>query len=365
MRRFLFRIPGFLIRVATVVGLTGMGLAALSTQLSPVVSVIPAFFGLSFPFWFGVTLFGLVYSAIRKRWKLFILTLLCVLLAWSMVQGTFGFGTEGCESCHTNERELRVLSYNVRLFDLYNWTTGDDTRERIYAFLKENPVDVICFQEFFHTVKPGASDPREELMELLGYNAYHDKYTHEMHDVQYFGLLTYSRFPIVRRGEVAFDSDPNNFCIYTDLEVDGDTVRVYNAHLASIRLKAEDYRALDRGPDQQETKRLVSRIAGGYTRRASQIEAVVKSIADSPHPTVLCVDLNDTPVSYAHARLEDFLHDSFRGRHLGFGGTHIGLFPFLRIDYVMHSPELNVHYFELHSDVELSDHHPLEVHLSW
>jgi endonuclease/exonuclease/phosphatase family metal-dependent hydrolase len=365
MLRFLLRIPGFLIRFATVVGLTGMGLATVSMYLSPDITVIPAFFGLSYPFWLAVALFGLVYSAVRKRWKLFGLTACCLLLSWKLMQATLGFGTEGCKTCHEMERSVSILSYNVRLFDLYNWTTGDNTREEIYAFLDSTPVDVICFQEFFHTVKPGVADPRKELMERLGYSNYHDKYTHEMHDVQYFGLLTFSRYPIVGKGEVSFESDPNNFCIYTDLAVHGDTIRVYNAHLASIRLKTEDYRAIDRGPDQKETKRLVSRISGGYQRRASQIEAVVSSIAGSPHPVVLCVDLNDTPISYAHAQLESHLKDSFRGRHFGFGGTHIGLFPFLRIDYAMHSEELNAHYLKLHEDVELSDHHPLELHLSW
>ncbi len=365
MLRFLLRIPGFLIRFATVVGLSGMGLAALSMYVSPSVTVIPAFFGLSYPFWLAVALFGLVYSAIRKRWKLFGLTAVCLVLSWTMIEATFGLGSSGCASCAESQSSVSILSYNVRLFDLYNWTTGDNTREEIYAFLEAHPVDVICFQEFFHTVKPGAADPRKELAERLGYTHYHDKYTHEMHDVQYFGLLTYSRYPIVGRGEVAFASDPNNFCIYSDIVVGADTLRVYNAHLASIRFKTEDYRAIDRGPDQQETKRLVSRIAGGYQRRASQIEAVVESIAASPHPVVLCVDLNDTPISYAHAQLEDHLTDGFRGNHFGFGGTHIGLFPFLRIDYVMHSEALKPHYFKLHADVELSDHHPVEVHLSW
>lgn len=365
MLRFLLRIPGFLIRFATVVGLSGMGLAALSMYISPSTTVIPAFFGLSYPFWLAVALFGLVYSAVRKRWKLFGLTAACLVLSFKMIEATFGLGQSDCAALDTADWQVSVMSYNVRLFDLYNWTTGDNTREEIYTFLEANPVDVLCFQEFFHTVKPGAADPRKELAERLGYRHYHDKYTHEMHDVQYFGLLTYSRYPIVGRGEVAFASDPNNFCIYSDIVVGGDTLRVYNAHLASIRFKTEDYRALDRGPDQQETKRLVSRIAGGYQRRASQIEAVVESIAASPHPAVVCVDLNDTPISYAHARLEDHLNDSFRGNHFGFGGTHIGLFPFLRIDHILHSDALKPVCFKLHSEVELSDHHPMEVHLSW
>ncbi len=364
MLRWLFRLPGFAIRLITIVGLTGIGLSAVAIYLSPEQNVVLAFLGLSFLFWLGLAAVGLIYAVIRKKRMLAAFTAICILLSHDLCLRTVGFGSSGAE-VEGGEKALRVMSFNVRLFDLYNWTSGAETRDEIFNFLVKRPIDVWCFQEFYHTRNQAEIDPRAALIDQLGAAFYHDAYTHEIHDTQFFGLLTLTRYPIVGRGEIAFASDPNNYCIYTDVVNGIDTLRIFNTHLASIRFQREDYRAIDRGPDQEETKRLLLRLASGYKRRASQIETVMQHVQKSPFPVVLCGDFNDTPVSYSYQQAVTHLHDSFRGRHPGFGGTHIGLFQFLRIDFILHSKNLNTAYFKLHDDVELSDHHPLETHLIW
>lgn len=365
MWRWLKRLPGASIRYVAFVGMAGMLLAIASTKISPEKQLWLAFIGLAYPIWMALSFLGLIYSIIRQRWWLLACLIAVFLITLPQNLATIGIGSGGRPDVSQSDQfpVLRVTSYNVRLFDFYNWGGGKQTRDQIFEFLRQNQVDVICFQEFYHTDQRGLFDTRDTLVTFLENTHVHERYTHEMTGEQYFGVVSFSKYPIVHRGEIAFASDANNFCIYTDLVIGGDTIRVYNAHLASIRFQPEDYTAIDRGPDRQETKRLFSRLAVAYQNRAEQIDRIVAHLAQSPYPTVFCGDFNDTPVSYVYGQVSHYMKDTFRGNHTGFGGTHIGLFPFLRIDYIWCSDHFEVDYFKLHDRVELSDHHPLEAHL--
>lgn len=367
MWRWLKRLPGFFIRSAAFIGIIGMALAVLATRIPPQEQVWLAFFGLSYPVWLALAILGMFYSVARKRWWLFGVLAAVLVLTASYNLATFGMGSGDRPDAEQSGayQTLRVMSYNVRLFDLYNWGGGKNTRNEIFDFLEAHPVDVLCFQEFYHTDNKGAFDTRDTMLTFLENKYVHERYTHEMTGEQYFGVVTMSRFPIINRGEIAFSSDANNFCIYSDIVVASDTFRVYNTHLASIRFQPEDYTAIDRGPDRKEAERLLWRLAKAFRKRGEQIDTIAGELEKSPYPSILCGDFNDTPVSYAYGRMSAHMTDAFVGNHTGFGGTHIGLFPFLRIDYVWTSEQFQTVYFKLHEQIELSDHHPIEVHLNW
>ena len=55
----------------------------------------------------------------------------------------FGKGNENVKG------GIKVLSYNVRDFDLYNWSHNKETRNKIFSFLKNESADIVCLQEFF------------------------------------------------------------------------------------------------------------------------------------------------------------------------------------------------------------------------
>lgn len=365
MLRWLLKIPGIFLRLAAVTGIAGMLLGVLSMQLSPEEWIVPSFFGLTFPLWALLCCTGLIYAIARRRWFWLILTSLTLVLNHKALIYTFGSPSLAAEESPAFGNGLGVSSYNVRLFDLYNWSTGAETKQQIFDFLELQKSDVYCFQEFYFTERKGVFDTREPLVDLLACPHVHERYTHEMNGKQYFGVVTMSRYPIVNRGEIAFASDANNFCIFSDIEVGGDTLRVYNGHLSSIRFQKEDYSALDSGPNRADAERLWMRMAGAYKRRASQVKALNESIAESPHPVIVCVDLNDTPVSFAYASLREGLSDASEGKGFGLRGTHIGVFPFLRIDYLLHDASLVCEEFTLHSEVALSDHHPLSAQFRW
>jgi endonuclease/exonuclease/phosphatase family metal-dependent hydrolase len=68
--------------------------------------------------------------------------------------------------------------------------------------------------------------------------------------------------------------------------------------------------------------------------------------------------LNDTPFSYAYHTLSYGLKDSFSERGSGFGITYNGPIPGLRIDYILTSPQINIHSHDVLSST-LSDHYPV------
>lgn len=365
MLKFLKRLPGRVLRLTAVVGVVGMVLAVISTLVSPATLSWMAFFGLTYLFWLIVSLVGLVYSIVRKRWFFVGLVVVTLGFTWNQVSSTFQVRGASHEIPEISmDHSLNVMSYNVRLFDLYNWTEGSATRDKIFEFLADNPADVLCFQEFYHTDRKGVFETRDTLVQFLGNKHFHEKYTHEMNGKQYFGVVTFSKYPIVNRGEMPFASDVNNFCIYTDVLVDEDTIRVYNAHMASIRFQKEDYKAIEEGPNKDEAIRLADRLKKAFVKRASQAEKIRAHMSESPYPVVVCGDFNDTPVSYAYNQLSADLNDCFIENGSGLGSTYIGAIPGFRIDYILHEPSLKNTWFYTHQQKE-SDHRPIQAVFEW
>jgi len=100
--------------------------------------------------------------------------------------------------------------------------------------------DVYCFQEFYHQQSPSTFKTRDTMLTVLKTKNYHERYTHEMTGQRFFGLATFTSLPILNKGGIEFKNDANNYCIYTDLLKNRDTIRIFNAHIGSIRLAGED-----------------------------------------------------------------------------------------------------------------------------
>lgn len=355
---FVFRILFFF---NVILGLCLLG-AYLSTHFSP--NTLPYFYylGLGYPILLGLTMCFLLFWLIVKR-KFIWFNIIIIAVGWSHLTHFFALNIS---STVPTTNSVKVLSYNVRIFDLYNKAERNNSRDGIFNFLTKESPDIACFQEFYH--QAGTTDfvTRDTLLRILNTSFFQERYTHKMHNDKYFGLATFSKYPIIGKGEIGFENDPNNFCIYSDIEKGSDTFRVYNAHLGSIRLQDKDYAFFgdeETGKIYQrnaEEQMILTRLKLAYEKRAIQIEKVVHDIEESPYPVIFCGDLNDTPVSYCYRQLDRVLKDAFVSSGNGIGTTYIGKIPSNRIDYIFYSDQFSDTQFNTH-DIIFSDHKPIST----
>lgn len=321
-------------------------------------------------------LFGLVYPYLLVVNVLFLLLWIVRKSAWLLMQGAvilFGLSymtdvvTISGPAEERTEDSIRLMSYNVRLFGYYQWKEQIQIRDRIFDRLKAEEADIHCFQEFYHS-PPGKFQTRSELLKFSNSPYIHEKYTHEFVHDQYFGVVTMSQHPIVHKGYIPFDNGYQNFCIYSDIRLpSADTIRVFNAHLASIHFKKEEYDLINGEESSWKSRArqvvsMVEKLDTAYYKRASQIEKVLMEVERSPYPVLLAGDLNDTPISYCYSQIEKRLEDTFKDKGMGLGTTYNGHIPALRIDHVFRSEDFETLDYRIEQD-DNSDHFPLIVDL--
>ncbi|MEM9024111.1 MAG: endonuclease/exonuclease/phosphatase family protein [Bacteroidota bacterium] len=307
----------------------------------------------------AVNLLFLGYWTLRWKRAAWI-SLVAIALGWVPLQNLFQF--PGFTAA--DDGGFKVMSYNVRVFDLYKWTENTKSRNAILGVLQEEAPDVLCVQEFFHTPVKNYFTTLDTIVQLIPARQVHTEYTKTVKQHYHFGIATFSRFPIVGKGKVDLGESGNNVCIYSDLLVDSDTIRVYNMHLASIHFGQREYQFVEQLGESQQEERLAGArniyklLEIAFKKRAHQADAIRAHLETSPHPVVVCGDFNDTPSSYAYRTIRQELSDAFCESGSGFGQTYNGQLPFLRIDYLLHDPALRSHSFRT-VEKTFSDHYAI------
>lgn len=341
-------------------------LSYLSVRTSPQDLWILSFFGLGYPALLSINTGFVIYWALKRRWH-FLFSLLTILLGYNHVSNTFQIRIYQRQPSEL-ENTFTFLSYNVRLFNLYNWIGNPGVKDNIYEFLLGEDPDVLCIQEYFFNIENPYNETRN-------FRRLHDRYTH----IEYsssnsrnfnFGIATFSRYPIVGRGKIEFVNS-SNISIFTDIAINNDTVRVFNNHLQSVQFTQDNINFLDSLGKYDNRRNIAalkdigSRLRLAFERRSRQVEIIVGHIQESPYPVIITGDFNDTPVSFTYRRLRrQKLEDAFVGSGNGIGNTYVARLPLFRIDYILHSRELESFYFET-PRIEMSDHYPLKCEFSF
>jgi endonuclease/exonuclease/phosphatase family metal-dependent hydrolase len=365
MVKLLIRLAKFstYIRIATFIALGCLLLAYLCPFIHPTNFWILPFFGLAYPVIISIVFLFLGYWAIIKSRMVFIVLITIAL------GGKLHFRTLSLPIGLSNKEDsiptLKITSYNVRLFDLYEW--GEDgkyvNRNAIFNYLQNQESDVFCFQEFYHQDKPTKFPTRDTLKQLLNTPYCHERYSHKLNGRKNFGIAMLSKYPIITKGDIMFE-DPenidNNYCIFSDIVKDNDTFRIYNVHLQSIKFKKDDYSVFNNLQHLPQKKKstiqlLIEKLKVAYPKRAEQAKKVVEHMNDSPYPVIICGDFNDTPLSYTYNKFASSYTDAFRNSSSGLGITYAGKVPAGRIDYIFHSKVLNSSNFTIQKGV-FSDH---------
>lgn len=335
--------------ILNMLALFALALSYLAPYVSPSTFLWPiAFLGLLYPVLVGINiLFGLYWLVSFKRhfWS----NLFIILIGYGHIQTLVSFQKKE----NTLESHLSVMSFNVRLFNIYKWIDKKEVKDEIVSFINTKNPNVLCLQEFYAP---------SELPDIkMSY-----KHIGLQDEKKQWRMATYSSFPIIEKGTVSIKGErKNNICIYSDIATPKDTIRVYNVHLASNWFRESDYSfmqnpVLEKEEFSKGIRAIGTRLKSSFFKRAEQVRAIKKHMNRSPHAIILCGDFNDTPNSYAYHQLSSGLKDAFVQKGKGFGRTYNGKFPSLRIDYILHSPELNSTQFRTHS-TDLSDHFPIQA----
>jgi endonuclease/exonuclease/phosphatase family metal-dependent hydrolase len=270
------------------------------------------------------------------------------------------------------KNKLKVTSYNVRLFDIYNpnFESALSRRNQIFEFLRKNDADIICLQEYYRQEKPTKFETLDSLFSIVGNSKfYHERTAFNRHANQNFGIAMFSKYEIIAKGDVRFHTqgkDDFNYCIYADIVKEKDTFRIYNVHLQSIRLSNAydgDAKLAEQIDEKKTMFGVYNKLKVAFLDRADQARTVIEHVNSSPYSTIVCGDFNDTPMSYTYNIFNRKLIDAFRNTSSGIGSTYIGKIPAGRIDYIFHSADLKSNKFEIQQE-ELSDHRAISCIIS-
>jgi endonuclease/exonuclease/phosphatase family metal-dependent hydrolase len=318
----------YFLKIASVL----VAFATLLSYLSPYVNPgrFPwiAFFGTAYPWLLLLNVFLLfLWWWGRNRFAFYHLGI--ILLGWNALSGFWGIHWA---KDPIPEDSMLVVTHNLGNILGKKKRTADNYQQaadEYAAYLRQQGVpDVICTQEtsaYFY----------RRLAENLGY-----AHTFNLKK----GTVILSKYPMEAGGDIPLGKTANS-ALWADLNVAGRVLRVYNVHLQSNRVTdqtekvLEDPDAIDHGSF-NEVGGILWKVGEATSIRADQSEKVREHIGACKHPVLVCGDLNDTPNSYVYRIISNDMHDAFREKGLGSGATFAGVLPFLRIDYVLSSQDL-------------------------
>ena len=330
-----------------------LAFATVSVYISPEKLWIAAIFGMAYPYLLIINLIFIVIWIIFKP-KFTLLSLLVILLGFNQIGNYLQFSAR-----KTDQKGIRIISYNVKYFMGTSEFPNKENADHILDYLRMNNADIICLQEVRLNKRQIFDIQNNKLQDI--------SHMQLAHNSNAGGQLTLTRYPIVNMGEIRFKNS-GNMIIYTDLLINSDTVRVYNCHLQSYRLRPTEINSIDsmdfenKSITKQKLKSLGYKFKNAIIKRAEQAATLREHLDHCPYPVIVCGDFNDTPVSFTYHMVRGDLEDSFIQSGKGTANTYNGKLPSFRIDYILHSSKFDSYNFEV-STLNHSDHYPISCDL--
>lgn len=277
--------------------------------------------------------------------------------------GAVFFNATFALSFSSNEKtDFSVLSYNVRVFNLYDHLNQHfKSSQKMIDWAKNSSSEIKCFQEFYQQKDSKIFNTIQQIKEKGTPNVFFQK-TVANYIGGEFGLAIFSKFPIINKGEIVFTNKSFNNAIFADLLVGKDTIRVYNVHLQSMSIDEKSVAHTD--SLQKNIWNLSRRLKKGFIARALQIDKITEHIKNCPYRIIFCSDLNDLPYSYTYFSLKKLLKNAFEESANGFEFSYNGKLFFLRIDNQFFSEGLQALHYETQKEMHESDHFPIKVDFS-
>lgn len=317
--------------------------------------------GLIFPYlFFVVVLFLLFWLIIKPKYS--ILSLLALLLCWKQVAVIFRLNRSEFNYVR-NGSVLRILSWNVKIFEGLQRGEGPAASAGIVSFIKSADADVICLQEFSQYDSMGVQNNHLQTMQQAGYPYYIFSTDYEKASMDYrSGVAIFSKTPLLHQQKISFTATPESI-VFADVVHHTDTLRIFTTHLQSFKFSKADYRNIEwikkRGDiTNPANKNILVKMRAAIQLRGLQAQQIRPLLDSCPYPEIVCGDFNDVPNSYTYWHIRGSRRDAFIEKGNGVSRTFISLAPMLRIDYILCDNRLKVEQFITAPD-RYSDHLPV------
>lgn len=306
----------------------------ISPNSIPFISVI----SLSVPVLIFLNIAFIIYWLIKLK-RPFLISTIVLLIGYQYVISFYRLS----EKKIILSEDLKVMTYNIRMFNFYDWIKEENVDEKIIEFVQVKDPDILCLQEY-HKPKNGQLK-------------FKYKYVNIANKGNNTGQAIFSKYKIINKGSLNFSNTTNN-AIYVDILKNKDTIRVYNVHLESLRIRPKEEKFT-----KENSEKLKSRLERGFKIQANQASLIIEHQKSISHKAIICGDFNNTAFSWVYKNLKEGKNDAFEEAGQGFGSTYDFKFP-LRIDFILPDEEIVVNNYKTY-DIKLSDHAPIMARLKF
>ena len=301
--------------------------------LNPSAFELLSVMSLSMPLLLFSNAFFLMYWLFKLKKQLFV-SLVILGLGYNTLQTLFRFQ----EKKNFLNEDLKVMSYNVRLFNKSKWSKNDSLGEKTALLIRKKNPDVLGMQEYYPTNKVPLNFPY----------SYVEKNPNGRSLAK---QALFSKHKMIDKGSLNFEKSGNN-AIFADIVVKEDTLRIYNIHLESM--------SIDKNKDnfgQKDSEALLSRFKKSFAKQVVQVQKIVEHQKASPYKTIFLGDFNNTAFSWVYRQLSNGKKDAFVEAGVGLGKSFDYVFPF-RIDFILTENCFEINNFKTFN-VPYSDHYPI------
>lgn len=327
----------------TIVTFLAYFLPFLAPKLFPFLSVLT----LILPLFLILNALFFIYWLIQFKRQI-VLSSIVLILGITFINKFYKFSSSDVP---VEEGDFVVMSYNVRLFNLFEWIPSSDVAQDIRSFINDQNPDILCIQEYSENAS-------------VDLRVYKHKFVFMQGNKIKSGQAIFSKFPIIDSGNIDLPKSDNSI-IYADIRKGKDTIRVYDMHLQSIKISPdvneieEDVNVIDK----QKSRQVLRRISLAFKKQQLQAEILTDHKKNCHYPMIICGDMNNSAFSYVYRNIKGDLNDCFEEAGKGFGQTYNFKYYPARIDYILADKKMKVKSFKNFTNFKNSDHFPVVARL--
>mgnify|MGYP006077619445 FL=1 len=313
-------------------------LSFLLPYISPVIIPVFAILSLFVPVLLIMNFVFTIYWLLKLK-KQFLLSFIILFTGWFLAPPFYKISS----NTSSLNSDLKVISYNVKTFDLFSNIKEIEKKQNGYDFIAEKNPDILVIQEYYKSKKVQFSFPY--------------KYLKFRSKISKYGMAIYSKFKILNAGSLNLENTGNNI-IFADILKEKDTIRIYNTHFESLRINPNQENF-----GEKNSEKLIERVSKSFKKQALQVEVFLKHEKKWTGKKIVCGDFNNTSYSWMYTKISTNKKDAFIEAGKGFGQTYNYWFP-MRIDFILTDENAIVNQFSNYLE-KYSDHYPIQARINW